>query len=59
MQEVDFIEELDGSFKAFEFKYNPKKAKVKCPLTFSNNYPEISFEVVTRENYWEFVGETK
>ena len=58
-QEVDFIEELDGVFKAFEFKYNPKKANAKCPLTFSNNYPEISFDVVTRENYWEFVGETK
>ena len=57
-QEVDFIEELDGTFKAFEFKYNPKKAKVKCPLTFSNNYPEISFEVVTRENYTDFVTES-
>ena len=57
-QEVDFIEELDGTFKAFEFKYNPKKAKVKCPLTFSNNYPDISFAVVTKENYTDFVTES-
>ncbi|MCR5289397.1 MAG: ATP-binding protein [Treponema sp.] len=56
-QEVDFIEEIDGTFKAFEFKYNPKKANAKCPLTFSNNYPEISFEVITKENYTDFVSE--
>ena len=56
-QKVDFIEELDGTFKAFEFKYNPKKAKAKCPQTFSSNYPEISFDVITRENYTEFVAD--
>lgn len=56
-QEVDFIEEENGTFKAFEFKYNPKKANAKCPLTFSNNYPEISFEVITKDNYMEFVTE--
>lgn len=56
-QEVDFIEEIDGTFAAFEFKYNPKKANAKCPLTFSKNYPEIPFSVVSRENYLEFVTE--
>ncbi len=55
MQEVDFIEEFDGSFSAFEFKYNSKKASTKCPLTFSRNYPEIPFSVVTKENYIDFV----
>ena len=55
MQEIDFIENLDGAFSAFEFKYNPKKGNTKCPLTFSNNYPEIPFKVITRENYMEFV----
>lgn len=54
-QEIDFIEELDGSFRAFEFKYNPKKSSAKCPVTFSKNYPEIPFSVVTRENYMDFV----
>ncbi len=54
-QEVDFIEEKDGRFSAYEFKFNPKKAKVKCPLTFSNNYPEIPFSVITRENYFDFI----
>lgn len=56
-QEVDFIEEREGNFSAFEFKYNPKKGRVKCPLTFSNNYPEIPFEAVTKENYTDFITE--
>ena len=56
-QEIDFIEETDGRFFAYEFKYNPKKTHVKCPLTFSNNYPEIPFSVITKENYLDFVTE--
>ena len=31
--------------------------KAKCPQTFSTNYPEISFEVITKENYTDFVAE--
>ena len=37
--------------------YNPKKANAKCPLTFSNNYPEIPFSVISKENYLEFITE--
>lgn len=48
---------MDGTFRAFEFKYNPKKSNAKCPLTFSANYPEIPFSVVTRGNYTEFITE--
>ena len=54
-QEIDFIEETDGRFFAYEFKYNPKKTHAKCPLTFSNNYPEIPFSVITKENYLDFI----
>lgn len=56
-QEIDFIEEIDGKFFAYEFKYNPKKTHAKCPLTFSNNYPEIPFSVITKENYLDFITE--
>lgn len=56
-QEIDFIEETDGRFFAYEFKYNPKKTRVKCPLTFSNNYSEIPFSVITKENYLDFITE--
>ena len=54
-QEIDFIEEGDGVLSAFEFKYNPNKGSAKCPLTFVKNYPEISFTVITKENYTDFV----
>lgn len=54
-QEIDFLEEVEGSLRAWEFKFNPKKAKTKCPLTFSNNYPNVNFEVITKENYIDFV----
>ena len=54
-QEIDFIEEVDQNLFAYEFKYNPKKAKSKCPLTFSNNYPNVPYDVITSENYMDFV----
>ena len=56
-QEIDFIEEVEQNLFAYEFKYNPKKAKTKCPLTFSNNYPNVPFNVITSENYMDFVQE--
>ena len=54
-QEIDFIEEVEQNLFAYEFKYNSKKAKTKCPLTFSNNYPNVPFDVITSENYMDFV----
>ena len=53
-QEVDYIEEADGKLSAFEFKYNPK-AKAKAPLTFSRNYPESTFSVITPDNFIEWL----
>ena len=54
-QEIDFIEEAENQLFAYEFKYSGKKGGVKCPLTFSNNYPDVPFSVVTQDNYMEFV----
>ncbi|MBR4329028.1 MAG: ATP-binding protein, partial [Candidatus Riflebacteria bacterium] len=53
-QEVDYIEEADGKLSAFEFKYNPK-AKAKAPLTFSRNYPNSTFSVITPDNFIEWL----
>ena len=58
-QEIDFIEEVEQNLFAYEFKYNPKKANSKCPLTFSNNYPNVPFDVITSENYMDFVVNRK
>jgi hypothetical protein len=53
-QEIDFIEESDGQIRAFEFKWNTKKA-VRCPLAFRNAYPNAEFSVITPENVEEFI----
>lgn len=53
-QEIDLIEEKDGRLFAYEFKWNSKK-KSKLPTSFENNYSDIEFKVVNKDNYWEFV----
>lgn len=53
-QEVDYVEERQGNFLAFEFKWNPKK-KVKLPSTFSKSYGKANFQFVHRDNFEEFI----
>lgn len=56
-QEIDFIEEAENQLFAYEFKFSGKKARSKCPLTFSNNYPDVPFSVVTQDTYMDFITE--
>ncbi len=53
-QEVDFIEETDGTIAAFEFKVGKKK-NAKLPLTFSKAYPVSEFKLVTTSNVEDFL----
>jgi predicted AAA+ superfamily ATPase len=53
-QEIDYIEDRDGSLHAYEFKYGTKNAKI--PTLFAASYPEASFELVNKENYEGFLG---
>ena len=54
-QEVDYLEEVDGRLHAYEFKWNVRKSKVKCPVSFQYNYPEATYKVITPENVEEFL----
>lgn len=54
-QEIDYIEERDGKLHAFEFKLNPLK-KARLSKTFSRAYPEHSFSVINKNNYYEFLS---
>ena len=54
-QEIDYIEESNGKIQAFEFKWNNKKAKTKCPKTFADAYPDSEFKVITPDNIEEFL----
>lgn len=55
-QEIDWIEEIDGSFSAYEFKWNPKKSAKNFPKTFINNYPISKTLVVTPEQIDDFLS---
>jgi len=48
-QEVDWVEERDGSLFGYEFKW--KESKVKTPTQWKNAYPDSSFEVINKDNF--------
>lgn len=56
-KEIDLIEEYDGAFHAYEFKWT--KSRVPYPKKFLESYKQSSFEVITRENYWDFLVSKK
>jgi len=53
-QEIDFIEEHQDKFFAWEFKWSPHK-KSYLSKTFSRAYPNTEFEVITPENMHLFL----
>lgn len=55
-QEIDFIEEEDGRFSAFEMKWNPKRGSTALPKAFTSNYDVSHTAVVTTENYLDSLG---
>lgn len=57
--EIDYLEEVDGQLKAFEFKWNTRKAHVKCPESFSKAYPDATYQVITPENIEDFLLDVK
>lgn len=52
-KEIDFIEEREGKFFAYEIKWS--KTKSKIPQEFLGNYENSIFSVINRENYWKFI----
>ena len=53
-KEIDYLEEEDGVLRAFEFKWNDRKASTKAPTAFTAAYPDATFQVVTPHNIDEF-----
>lgn len=54
-QEIDLIEERDGLFHCYEFKYNSRKSP-RIAEAFIRNYGETAFEVITPDNYKSFLS---
>ncbi|PKN71695.1 MAG: hypothetical protein CVU54_01340 [Deltaproteobacteria bacterium HGW-Deltaproteobacteria-12] len=54
-KEIDYVEERDGGLFGFECKWTSKK-KNKPPKKWLESYPGATFELVTTDNYLDFVG---
>jgi predicted AAA+ superfamily ATPase len=53
-QEIDLVEERDGKLFGYEFKWGA--GRVREPRTWRETYPEATFEVITPENYLDFIN---
>lgn len=53
-QEIDWVEEREGKLFGFEFKW--KNKEIKAPAQWLATYSNASFEVVTQDNFLEFVS---
>ena len=53
-QEIDFIEDIENKFATFETKWSLTK-RVGVPTAWIQAYPNSSFDVITPENYLDFI----
>jgi len=54
-QEIDLIEDKSGKITGYEMKWNPKR-KHRVPKVFLSSYPGSKVEIITPDNYRNFVG---
>jgi len=52
-KEIDYLEEVDGTLYAFEFKWGDQRTKV--PKLFLETYPGSEYKVISKENLQEFI----
>jgi len=53
-QEIDWIEEKEGSLTGFEFKWSG--TIVKPPAAWKKSYPDAGYETITPENYFSWIS---
>jgi predicted AAA+ superfamily ATPase len=53
-QEIDLIEDYDGTLHGYEFKWSHTKT-LKAPQEWVSAYPDSSFEVINSDNFVKFV----
>ncbi len=54
-KEIDYIEEYNGKFDAFEFKWTKGKIKKSTSERFEQLYGNSTFKLITKDNYFEFL----
>ena len=55
--ELDYVEEEQGQLKGYEIKW--RKAKGKVPPSWAKAYPKASFEMITKENFFNFISQPR
>lgn len=54
-KEIDYIEEHNGKFKAFDLKWTKRKIKKSAVQMFEKLYGNVDFSVISKTNYFEFL----
>lgn len=54
-QEIDYIEEIDGTLYAYEIKWN-KNSSPRLNKGFANTYPNHQYSVINPDNYHKFLA---
>lgn len=54
-KEIDYVEERDGGLFGFECKWSPTH-RVKMPKIWQETYPGATYEIITPDNYLDFVS---
>ena len=57
-QEIDLVEDAGGQVHAVEMKWSDKPAPA-APIAWRKAYPDTSFQVIHRENYLDFITDSK
>ena len=52
-QEIDLVEERGGRLYGYEIKYG--KASPSAPSLWKENYPDATYQVISRQNYADFI----
>lgn len=55
--EMDFVEETEGRYHGYEFKWGNKQAKP--PASWQAGYPDSAFMTINRTNYLSFITDSK
>lgn len=55
-QEIDWVENREGRLHAYEFKWKTP-LKVKEPAAWRKAYPDSKFQIISQDNYLDFIGE--
>jgi uncharacterized protein len=53
-QEIDWVEERGGRLLGFKFKWSPER-KEKIPKDWLKTYPQAEYEVITPNNFMDFI----